>query len=253
MILSRISKALREQNWVAVAIEFVIVVAGVMLAFQITAWNQSRADREDEAASLRSLHDEMVAEMAVTERIRSLRLANDRHLTSATDILFGRSEVRDFTPEECVALTSSDILYVGRSNLPTLSRLQSTGRLNIVRDRELREALTRLIQTRESLDQSMTIHNYLHDISHLYPDVFEARLNYASGVDGRITQRQVDFTCDQALIFENRGLMNDIARNADGYDAYLRDGLLPWLEQFDRTHAALDRYLGIQHETEAAG
>lgn len=253
MILSRLSKSIREQNWFAVTIEFVIVVAGVMLAFQITAWNQSRADQEDEAASLQSLHDELVAEMAVTERIRRVRLANDRHLTTATDILFGRSEVREFTPEECLALTSSDILYVGRSNLPTLSRLQSTGRLNIIRDRELREGLTRLIQTRESLDQSMTIHNYLYDLAHLYPDVFIGQLNYETGHDGRIMQRQVDYECDRTLIVGNRGLMNDIARNADGYDAYLRDGLLPWLEQFDRTHAALDGYLGIQHETEAAG
>ena len=32
MILSRISRALREQNWFAVAIEFVIVVCGVVVA-----------------------------------------------------------------------------------------------------------------------------------------------------------------------------------------------------------------------------
>ncbi|MHA6287638.1 hypothetical protein [Maricaulis sp. CAU 1757] len=46
MILSRLTRAVRQQNWFAVALEFVIVVAGVLLAFQVTAW---KADHETEA------------------------------------------------------------------------------------------------------------------------------------------------------------------------------------------------------------
>jgi len=37
MILSRISRAVREQNWFAVVLEFVIVIAGVVIGFQVTA------------------------------------------------------------------------------------------------------------------------------------------------------------------------------------------------------------------------
>ena len=35
MILQNISKAIREQNWFAVVFEFVIVIAGVVIGFQI--------------------------------------------------------------------------------------------------------------------------------------------------------------------------------------------------------------------------
>jgi hypothetical protein len=42
MILARLSRAIREQNWFAVALEFVIVIAGVVIGFQITAWNAER-------------------------------------------------------------------------------------------------------------------------------------------------------------------------------------------------------------------
>ena len=42
MILTNITKALREQNWLAVAIEFVIVILGVVVGFQVTAWNAGR-------------------------------------------------------------------------------------------------------------------------------------------------------------------------------------------------------------------
>jgi len=37
MILARISRAIREQNWFTVALEFVIVIAGVVIGFQVRA------------------------------------------------------------------------------------------------------------------------------------------------------------------------------------------------------------------------
>ena len=45
MILSRISHALRTQNWFAVALEFLIVIAGVVIGFQVNAWNEGRQDQ----------------------------------------------------------------------------------------------------------------------------------------------------------------------------------------------------------------
>jgi len=42
MILDNLSRAVRTQNWLAAAIEFVIVIAGVVIDFQINAWNEGR-------------------------------------------------------------------------------------------------------------------------------------------------------------------------------------------------------------------
>ncbi len=42
MILQNISKAIREQNYYAVVLEFVIVIAGVVIGFQINACNPGR-------------------------------------------------------------------------------------------------------------------------------------------------------------------------------------------------------------------
>ena len=46
MILARLSNAIREQNWFAVILEFVIVIAGVVVGFQITAAADRAAERE---------------------------------------------------------------------------------------------------------------------------------------------------------------------------------------------------------------
>lgn len=44
MILRRVIEHVKAQNWFAVAIDFVIVVAGVFLGVQIGNWNQARAN-----------------------------------------------------------------------------------------------------------------------------------------------------------------------------------------------------------------
>ncbi|MBI1393567.1 MAG: hypothetical protein GC152_12565 [Alphaproteobacteria bacterium] len=55
MILRRLTEHIRTQNWFAVALDFVIVVVGILIAFQITTWNEGRQDRRDEQRYLAEL------------------------------------------------------------------------------------------------------------------------------------------------------------------------------------------------------
>ncbi len=42
MILRRLSQSIKEQNWTAIWIEFILLVAGVFLGIQVANWNQER-------------------------------------------------------------------------------------------------------------------------------------------------------------------------------------------------------------------
>ena len=46
MILRRFAEALKQQNWSAVAIEFVLLVLGVFLGIQVANWNETRIERD---------------------------------------------------------------------------------------------------------------------------------------------------------------------------------------------------------------
>ncbi|WP_146908506.1 hypothetical protein [Arenimonas daejeonensis] len=61
MILRRLSQSLREQNWTAIVIEFVLLVAGVFLGIQAANWNEQRTQRLQEHSFLAQLHDEISA------------------------------------------------------------------------------------------------------------------------------------------------------------------------------------------------
>lgn len=46
MLLRRITEHVRNQNWLAIAIDFVIVVTGVFIGVQIGNWNETRQQRQ---------------------------------------------------------------------------------------------------------------------------------------------------------------------------------------------------------------
>lgn len=58
---------------------------------------------------------------------------------------------------------------------------------------------------------------------------------------------QTSNACDLASMRTNRAFLNQFSANADGYDAYVRDGLRPWSQQMDRVHKLVDNALGIDH------
>lgn len=71
MILRRVTQHVNDQNWFAVALDFLIVVVGVLLAIQVANWNERRQDQS-------------AYEDSVTRLIEELRI-NDRHIKRAKD------------------------------------------------------------------------------------------------------------------------------------------------------------------------
>lgn len=59
MIVRRFAQSLSEQNWTAIAVEFVLLVTGVFLGIQAANWNQARADHLRERQLLGALRAEV--------------------------------------------------------------------------------------------------------------------------------------------------------------------------------------------------
>lgn len=55
MLLRRITKHVKDQNWFAVGIDFVIVVIGVFIGIQVANWNEARTDAIQEQEILADL------------------------------------------------------------------------------------------------------------------------------------------------------------------------------------------------------
>ena len=141
MILDNLTRAFRTQNWFAVATEFVIVIAGVVIGFQINAWAQGRIQAEREAALLDRLHDEV--EDAVGE-LRNMVELYDTLNVQRTEVI-ERLIARDFEDMDEDAMTSgavsSGILPAFSAREGVYNEIVSAGMLSGLGDRAFREAL----------------------------------------------------------------------------------------------------------------
>jgi hypothetical protein len=72
MILRRLTKHVEDQNWFAVGVDFLIVVVGVLLAIQVTNWNERR-------------QDQIAYNDSVIRLVEELRV-NDRNVKNAKDV-----------------------------------------------------------------------------------------------------------------------------------------------------------------------
>ncbi len=70
MILRRVIEHVREQNWTAVGIDFVIVVVGVVVGIQVSNWNAERQSRGQERELLGRLRLEIEQNIANAQEKR---------------------------------------------------------------------------------------------------------------------------------------------------------------------------------------
>ena len=67
MLLRRVIEHVKTQNWTAVALDFVIVVVGILIAFQINAWSDIRAEKRSLDVALERLRDEIQFNIGVID------------------------------------------------------------------------------------------------------------------------------------------------------------------------------------------
>ena len=177
MILRRVIEHVTGQNWFAVALDFVIVVVGVVIGLQVSNWNASRADRRAKieivaaiADDIRREREELVA--GRESALMSIRAANAalaaagepqmvavRFPTSKSAQLDYRSLdvsglVLEPLDKDASAWTWITARYFPTASSAAFDSLVSTGRLGIISNVELIRQLQRYRQHWSSLDNS---------------------------------------------------------------------------------------------------
>lgn len=244
MIIRRLADGFRNQDWFVVFIEVMIVFVGVFIGLQVDDWNEGRKDRLDEQVFQERLHDDILFAEELFGRLLERRFDRFEQLLSASDVLFGRSQREILNDNECAAIGYSHVIRINASDLSSLVELRSSGRMNIIQNVDLRTALVELQQIKEVLlaivDQYYTGH---FDLPVRHGDLFEM----VSFFDENSNEISNHWQCDSENMPLNQTFLNAFSRNLDKYDAYLRDGLKPWISQFSEVHRLLDNDLGYAH------
>lgn len=101
MLLRRVTKHVKDQNWFAVGLDFVIVVVGVFIGIQVANWNDAQGDRQSETIILQNIANDIRADLAdyesaidgaygkitvINYTLKSASVKNDRNLSLLTEI-----------------------------------------------------------------------------------------------------------------------------------------------------------------------
>lgn len=153
MILRRLSQHVKDQNWFAVALDFVIVVSGILIAFQITSWNEARKDHRAELRYLAELAVNLEADVAQAQEgqevsLRRLALAEAvlRPIVPDLERLFLFIEIEGALPPfgglEAVPYAGLTSTFYMVSADSTFQELVQTGNIGVLSNRALVKDLT---------------------------------------------------------------------------------------------------------------
>ena len=144
MILRRFAEALKQQNWSAVAIEFVLLVLGVFLGIQVANWNETRREHTLEAEYIARLQRDFGAiDARLTINLTRWEDTAAAPVRLIKDLDAFRQRGTWLRPK-AELLRDLDATMGSRIPAPRAAsyvELLSAGRLGLLRDSRLREAL----------------------------------------------------------------------------------------------------------------
>ncbi len=176
MLLRRVTMHVREQNWTAVLIDFVIVVVGVFVGLQVQDWNEDRKDRREEQQLLVRLLEETEVLLDANEwELRRFRLRSDV-LMGVNPVLFSQAPSRAITDRECLQITFSHVQRRAADELPVLDEILETGRFSLLKEPRITESLrTYLLRRERSRAHYDEVVNELFRLHSRYPGLFFIR------------------------------------------------------------------------------
>lgn len=138
MLLRSLATHIEEQNWTAIWIDLLIVVVGVFIGIQVSNWNDERVrDRDSKEFTARLTEDlkhEAWLYQSTIEYYDDV-LANAERVVA---VLEGRAELDD-KALLIAAFRATQFTFALRSRA-TFDELASTGRIDLIKDDDLREA-----------------------------------------------------------------------------------------------------------------
>mgnify|MGYP005850979085 CR=1 FL=1 len=140
MILRSITRHVRDQNWFAVAIDFLIVVVGVVIGIQVANWNAERMERSQEAGYVLRLAEDLRQDIKSYDAMMEIYSIKQETILALRDAPLATVMAGDLKD---VALKLEYTVYkaLPAQRSATFDELVGSGTLRLVRNSAFRTAL----------------------------------------------------------------------------------------------------------------
>ncbi len=188
MILRRVIEHFKKQEWTAIVLDFVIVVAGVFVGMQVSNWNAARIERRAAIAYVERIREDLAENRRDLDRRNAYYAQVKAHALAA---LSAFDEPPEALGEEFLidAYQASQIIsrVVDRS---TYSEILSVGAMNSIPNLAVRRRIANFYQNAEAIEAILNyIPPYRENLRRLMPypvqEAMLARCDDVSVIDER--------------------------------------------------------------------
>ena len=155
-MMKRAAEALRRQDWAAIVIEFLLVVTGVLFAFQISQWASGRDDRRIREESVERLLHEAEQDVAILQE-----LVTDQKEQVLDKMLVAAANLRNPSPPAQIVddfragIARSAVMPKPPAPDSVYQELIASGRFGATGDTRMRDAVSAYASAMKYLDQAI--------------------------------------------------------------------------------------------------
>lgn len=140
MILRRIAKGIKEQDWFVVSVEVAIVVVGIFIGLQVDDWNEGRKNQSLEAYYLDTLERDIQTSInEVTDSLEDSK-THMQNLIAFKNALDHR-DLDSLTDDITAYIKTAELFPNLRVNTSTLRQLTEGDGIKLLQSKELRERI----------------------------------------------------------------------------------------------------------------
>jgi hypothetical protein len=236
MIIKRIAKGIKEQDWFVVMIEVMVVVVGIFIGLQVDEWRKDGENNRLEYQYLTQIHDGISMMISREEEIVESSKKN-KLLLEEVALYFNQSDDNvTMTKDHCKVLARSHTFADVIDSPATIKELLVTGRIMLISNNELRTTIINFDSLIESYKQLRNdVQQDRAVLSRRFPDLISMSVNW-------------DKTeCEFDKMAKHRGFLNEFFDNKFRKAAYINSVILEQQAKREDLHKLLDRNLAITH------
>ena len=142
MILRRVIQHVKKQEWTAIAIDLVIVVVGVFIGIQVANWNEARLETQRANGFLERLSGDLEQELASIDKRVAYVSRSIAYGEEALEWAENGKLANGSAWQTLLAFVQASRILPYSPVDSTYQEMRSAGELGLVRDTNLRTALT---------------------------------------------------------------------------------------------------------------
>jgi hypothetical protein len=188
MLLKRISQYIKNHDWFAVLVELLIIIIGLMMAFQLDRWREANVDRERERVYIDRLIDDIGADLpdiGYAIELQSMRLLL---INMLMDVAENPDKEIEYPVMFLGAIDQAAYTYTPILTNHTFENLRATGDMQLIRSEKVKDVL-------------FEYYNFDQEQRQFRPLQFMTESRHFELAAGVLDREQVMFVQDNYLFF----------------------------------------------------